>query len=148
MYENELEPTLEYVNNKLLSDLDDVDPKDFCDAAEHVVKMLDKLATRLMELKEEIRSSEEKTWLGSYAWFSWMFPVLDGGMKCRLQALADEAERLYGMAAKSRTQIELTMAEIKRTRKQRGEEKRKEEKRKRNKLRKKELRRKSSKQEY
>ena len=125
MYENELEPTLEYVNNKLLSDLDDVDPEDFCDAAEHVVEMLDKLAARLMELREKIRSSEEKTWLGSYAWFSWMFPVLDGGMKCRLQALADEAERLYGMAAKSRTQIELTMVEIKRTRTQRGEEKRK-----------------------
>ena len=58
LYENELKPTLEYINNKLLSDLDDVDPEDFCDAAEQVVKMLDRLATRLKELRDKIRIKE------------------------------------------------------------------------------------------
>ena len=175
LYENELKPTLEYINNKLLSDLENVDPDDFCDAAEHVVKMLDKLAARLMGLREQIVSSENQTWpnpkkfervvnggwfggvvaaswctavvappvgipmfigcwlagAGSQLYSSSLFPLLDGGMKFRLQTLRKDTERLYDMVAKSRTQIELTVAEMKRTRKQREEEKRKkEEKRK------------------
>ena len=113
LYENELKPTLEYINNRLLSDLDDVDPNDFCDAAEHVVKMLDRIATRLKELTDKIRSEENSFFVVS-SWVASILPELDGGMKFRLETMGDDTQKSYDMVVKSRTQIELMIVEMKR----------------------------------
>ena len=157
LYEDELKLILKYVNNTLLPNWENVNPDSFCEAAEHVTQMLDNLETRLKELTEEIRSIEENyhnqyvfyavcgvvaclcvavvapKWgailivLFAVVWFLliqiWVIPGL--------KELEDEAGRIHGMLAKSRTQIQLSMVEIKRTGKERkaesGEESSEEE---------------------
>ena len=119
LYENELKPTLEYINNRLLSDLDDVDPDDFCEAAAYVTNMLEKLATRLKELRDEIRSEEKSYWRKASNWLSSVLPGLDGGMQFRLETMGADTEKSYDLVVKSRTQIELMIVEMKRTRKRR-----------------------------
>ena len=119
LYENELKPTLEYINNRLLSDLENVDPDDFCEAAEYVTNMLEKLATRLKELRDKITTRENSSWCMVSNFVSSMLPGLDGGMKLSLKTMGDDTQKSYDLVVKSRTQIELMIVEMKRTSKQR-----------------------------
>ena len=151
--ENELKPILEYINNKLLSDLENVDPDDFCDAAGHVVKMLDKLAARLTELITSNKEQYQKYVLyalcgilfgglfGAVVSLKWgvaqtvlsafVLLLLHFWLTPRVEKFVDETMRAHGMLARSRTQIQLSMVEIKRTGKEKkaesGEESSEEE---------------------